>query len=132
MQGLKPIHCALLFGTAESRALIRFAAGLEKTVSSNLITPTAGALPPHHTDSGCAGGPGVGYPGLRADPGSQNRDPGQPRSVFFSQAVKSCPETRANAARFVRCPGLRLEIRGIQVACFSKRSGAEGAVPFWF
>ena len=83
MQGLKPIHCALLFGTAESRALIRFAAGLEKTVSSNLITPTAGALPPHHTNSGCAGGPGVGYPGLRADPGSQNRDPGQPRSVFF-------------------------------------------------
>jgi hypothetical protein len=44
-----------------------------------------GALPPHHANNGREGDPG-----LRANPGSQNRDPGQP-GLFFPQAVGRAP-----------------------------------------
>ena len=37
------------------------------------ITPTAGALPPRHTNSGCVGGPGAGDPGFRPRPAAARK-----------------------------------------------------------
>jgi len=57
------------------------------------------------------------------NPGSQNRDPGQP-GLFFSQAVKSCPDTvrgwfgEGGALRAI--PVSKIETRASQVCFFRK------------